>query len=127
MEKVTGIGGFFFRAADADALAAWYRDTLGIPEVPQSYDDASWWQAAGTTVFTPMAEAMDQFGEPQAGWAINFRVDDLAAMVAQLEAAGVHVEVDPETYPNGIFASLRDPEGNPIQLWQPAGRDTREP
>ena len=52
VEKVTGIGGFFFRATDPLALAAWYRDNLGIPEVPTSYGEPSWWQEAGTTVFT---------------------------------------------------------------------------
>ena len=51
-------------------------------------------------------------------WMINFRVRDLKAMVAQLQAAGIAVEVDPEHYPNGWFASLKDPEGNSIQLWQ---------
>ena len=49
---------------------------------------------------------------------INFRVRDLKAMAAQLTASGIAVEVDPETYPNGWFASLKDPEGNSIQLWQ---------
>jgi len=52
------------------------------------------------------------------GWGINFRVRDLDAMVAQLEAAPIEVAVDPEPYPNGRFASLTDPEGNPVQLWQ---------
>jgi predicted enzyme related to lactoylglutathione lyase len=53
-------------------------------------------------------------------WMINFRVRDLAAMVKQLREADIKVEVDPEEYPNGWFARLEDPEGNPIQLWQPA-------
>jgi hypothetical protein len=51
---------------------------------------------------------------------LNFRVRDLDKLAAQLRAAGIAVEVDPQSYPNGRFASLRDPEGNPIQLWQPA-------
>jgi glyoxylase I family protein len=54
------------------------------------------------------------------GWGINFRVADLDGFVDQLRAAGIEVEVDPETYPNGRFAALHDPEGNAIQLWQPA-------
>jgi predicted enzyme related to lactoylglutathione lyase len=54
---------------------------------------------------------------------INFRVGDLDAMMRQLKAAGIAVELDPESYPNGRFARLHDPEGNPIELWQPAGRD----
>lgn len=60
---------------------------------------------------------------PGVGWAVTFRVRDLAAMIEQLESAGISVERDPETYPNGLFASLHDPEGHGIQLWQPAGAD----
>jgi predicted enzyme related to lactoylglutathione lyase len=52
---------------------------------------------------------------------VNFRVRDLAAMVAQLRASGIAVKVDPESYPNGRFARLTDPEGNPIELWEPRG------
>lgn len=54
---------------------------------------------------------------------INFRVGDLDAMMKQLKASGIAVELDPESYPNGRFARFDDPEGNPIELWQPAGRD----
>jgi predicted enzyme related to lactoylglutathione lyase len=54
---------------------------------------------------------------------INFRVRELDKMVAQLQAKGVAVKVDPETYPNGRFARINDPEGNPLQLWQPGGKD----
>jgi predicted enzyme related to lactoylglutathione lyase len=57
-------------------------------------------------------------------WMVNFRVANLDAMVTQLRAAGVSVEIDPEPYPNGRFARLHDPEGNPIELWEPAGRDS---
>jgi predicted enzyme related to lactoylglutathione lyase len=120
MHKVSGIGGFFFRARDSDAISNWYRDNLGIDPVPTSYGDRSWRQEAGETVFTAMPEAIDQFGQPERVWAINFRVPDLDGMVEQLRASGSVVTVDPETYPNGRFASLADPEGNPIQLWEPA-------
>ncbi|WP_442884863.1 VOC family protein [Arthrobacter sp. Soc17.1.1.1] len=61
---------------------------------------------------------------PGKSWAVTFRVRDLTAMIDQLEAAGVAVTRDPEIYPNGSFATLIDPEGNGIQLWEPAGSDT---
>ena len=56
-------------------------------------------------------------------WMVNFRVRDLDAMTAQLRGAGIAVTIDPEAYPNGRFARLYDPEGNPIELWEPDGRD----
>ena len=120
MERVNGIGGIFFKARDADALTAWYAEHLGIGAPPQSDGDAEWRQQAGPTVFAPFGE--EHWESPHigpTGWGINFRVDDLDAMVAQLRAAGIEVEVDPEAYPNGWFAQLSDPEGNAIQLWQP--------
>ena len=58
-------------------------------------------------------------GPPEHTWMINFRVADLDRIVVQLQGAGEAVEVDPQTYPNGRFATLRDPEGNGIQLWEP--------
>lgn len=123
MEKVDGIGGFFFRSGNPEKLAKWYADHLGIDVVPSDYDTPAWQTEAGTTVFAPFAKDTGFFGDLSQQWMINFRVRDLDAMAAQLEAAGVKVEVDPETYPNGRFAQLSDPEGNPIQLWQPGGCD----
>jgi len=123
MEKVLGIGGFFFRARDPKALAQWYRDHLGVTPVPANYDDPSWEQEAGTTVFAPFPETTDYFGNPNKVWMINFRVPNLDAMVAQFRAAGIAVEVDEQLYPNGRFARLHDPEGNPIELWEPERGD----
>ena len=117
MERVNGIGGFFFRAADATGLAEWYDRHLGVDCVPRSYDEPVWTPSAGPTVFAPFGDDSPYLGPT--GWGINFRVDDLDAMVAQLRGAGIEVEVDPEPYPNGRFAQLHDPEGNAIQLWQP--------
>jgi glyoxylase I family protein len=121
MEKVTGIGGFFFRARDPKALAAWYRDQLGVSPVPENPGDLPWQQQAGPTAFAPFPEDTKYFGDASKQWMINFRVGNLDAMVVHLRAGGVSVG-DPETYPNiGRFAHLKDPEGNPIELWEPAG------
>ena len=120
MEKVTGIGGVFFRARDHEALQAWYRDYLGVTMMPTSYGQRPWHQAAGPTVWGPFPHASEYFGNPQKVWMVNFRVDDLNAMVSQLRAGGITVDVDPDTHPNGRFARTHDPEGNPIELWQPA-------
>lgn len=123
MEKADGIGGFFFRAKNPAELAKWYEDNLGIAVVPDDYDKPAWRTGAGTTVFAPFRQDTEYFGDRKNQWMINFRVRDLDAMAEQLRAGGAAVEIDPQTYPNGRFAQLFDPEGNPVQLWQPGGCD----
>lgn len=123
MERVTGIGGVFFRAKDPEALSRWYADHLGVSPPPASYDERSWEQQSGATVFAPFPSDSEHFRRPEQQWSINFRVRDLDAMIAQLRGAGITVEEHQETYPNGRFAELSDPEGTPIQLWEPAGAD----
>jgi glyoxylase I family protein len=120
MEKVTGIGGFFFRAKDPKALGLWYEQHLGILPIPTTYGETGWQQEAGPTAFAPFAETSNYFGDAQKVWMLNFRVRDLDKMAAQLQAAGIAVKIDSQSYPNGRFARLHDPEGNPIELWQPA-------
>ena len=117
-QKVLGLGGLFFRSDNPRELAAWYEEHLGINPVPTSYEVEPWQQEAGPTVFAPFPRAATGMGNEGKEFVLNFRVADLDTMVAQLRADGIEVEVDPETYPNGRFASLDDPEGNPIQLWQ---------
>jgi predicted enzyme related to lactoylglutathione lyase len=112
-ERVLGIGGLFFRSRDPKKLAQWYQANLGI-------DHRVWQQAAGPTAFTPFAMDTDYFGSKQQAWMVNFRVRSLDAMVAQLQKSNIEVKVDPEKYPNGRFARLHDPDGNPIELWEPA-------
>lgn len=123
MERVTGIGGVFFRAQDPELLARWYAEHLGVDAPPASYDDSSWRQQAGPTVLAAFPADSEHFRSAGQQWAINFRVSDLDAMVRQLREAGIAVDVHEERYPNGFFADLLDPEGNPVQLWQPAGAD----
>ena len=126
MEKVTGIGGLFFRARDPEALCRWYRDHLGIALTPENYGEPPWRQEAGPTVFAAFPQNSEYFGRAEQAWMVNFRVKDLDRMIAQLELAGIAVKVDPQTYPNGRFARLYDPEGNPIELWEPAGEDATD-
>ena len=119
MQKVTGIGGFFFRAKDPTGLAKWYKGHFGVELAPADYNQKPWSQDGGPTVFAPFPLDSDYFGDPGKQWMINFRVPDLDGLVEQLRAAKIEVAVDPEKYPNGRFARLRDPEGNPIELWEP--------
>jgi glyoxylase I family protein len=110
---VTGIGGIFFRAHDPAGLSSWYRTHLGIET-----GDTPWQQAAGPTVFAPFAETTTYFpAEKQ--WMLNLRVADLDG----LSGAGIEVITKPEWDMPGIgrFARLHDPEGNPIELWEPSG------
>ncbi len=120
MERVTGIGGFFFRSSDPEALGRWYAEKLGVAPAPETYGGTVWTQEAGPTVVAVFPAGYDgpPLGPP--GWGLNFRVSDLDAIVSQLRADGVEVTVDPEEYPNGRFASLADPDGNALQLWEPA-------
>src|SRR5262245_6285586 len=117
MQKVLGIGGLFFRSENPESLAKWYETHLGISLAPTSEGGTPWHQEAGPTVFAPFKKDTKYFGKPEQSWMVNFRVADLKAMVAQLRAAGITVE-DPQSYPNGDFARLHDPEGNPIELWE---------
>jgi len=119
VEKVSGIGCVFFRAKDPAALRQWYEQLLGVTRTPTDYEQRPWEQAAGPTVFEPFSEDTEYFGRPAQAWMLNFRVRNLDAMVAQLRAAGAEVKVDPESYPNGRFARTHDPEGNPVELWEP--------
>ncbi|MDB6056466.1 MAG: Glyoxalase/bleomycin resistance protein/dioxygenase [Verrucomicrobiales bacterium] len=119
MQHVTGIGGVFFRAQDPKAVAQWYKEHLGIDLAPADYGEKPWSQQAGPTIFAPFPQDSAHFGDAKKQWMINFRVKDLDALVEQLRATNIHVSVDPEQYPNGRFARLHDPEGNPIELWEP--------
>jgi len=116
--KVTGIGGVFFRARDPKALAAWYDTHLGINPAPTDMDTPVWMQAAGPTVFAPFAADTDYFAADRP-FMLNFRVSDLDAMLTGLRAAGIEVSHEQEMEGIGRFARVHDPEGNPIELWQP--------
>jgi predicted enzyme related to lactoylglutathione lyase len=113
---VTGIGGFFFRAKDPEAMRAWYVEHLGVGSAPYG----SWETQAGPSVFAPFAADTDYFAADRQ-WMLNLRVDDLDSLCATLRAAGIAVTTNPEWDMPGVgrFARIHDPEGNPIELWQP--------
>ncbi|MEZ5810142.1 MAG: VOC family protein [Rhizobiaceae bacterium] len=115
MARVTGIGGFFFRCRDPEALAEWYQHHLGIDPV----STGPWLQDAGPTVFAPFAAGSDYFAADR-GWMLNLRVDDLDGLIARLAEADIEAETRAEWDGEyGRFARVHDPEGNPIELWQP--------
>ncbi|MGH9421273.1 MAG: VOC family protein [Thermoanaerobaculia bacterium] len=125
MEKVTGIGGIFFKAADAKSLRNWYRDHLGIP-VDESYGGASFeWQdridpeVTGMTIWSPFPDTTKYFDPTRAPFMINYRVDDLDAMLQQLRDAGATVDEKVDDTDYGRFGWATDPEGNRFELWQP--------
>jgi predicted enzyme related to lactoylglutathione lyase len=121
VKRVTGIGGIFFKTDDPERLAAWYRTHLGIAVEPgTSYallrrrdeaDDAM-------TVWALFERDSDYFGGDGA-FMVNYRVDDLDALLAALRSEGVAVDDRLEETPDGRFAWLTDPEGNRIELWEP--------
>ena len=123
MEKVTGIGGVFFRARQPKALSQWYCDHLGVDVVPANYGVSPVAAASGPNGYGALSRRHDVFRRRRPAMDDQFSRGNLDAMVAQLRAAGISVEVDAEKYPNGHFARLYDPEGNAIELWEPAGRD----
>ena len=117
MERVLGIGGYFLRAADPEALGAWYRDCLGLDA-----DEHGLWQPEpGPTVFAAFEADTDYLGSREQRTMLNFRVRDLDAMLAQLRAAGADVADEVQDMDGvGRFGWVTDPEGNRIELWQQA-------
>ena len=125
MAEVTGIGGVFFKADDADALRKWYAEKLGFDvqdwggtQFPLDRDS----DGGGYAVWSPFPADTKYFEPSDKPFMINFRVDDLDGMLEQLRAAGARVldrREDMEGY--GGFGYVLDPEGNLLELWEPAG------
>ena len=124
MKRVTGIGGIFFKSKDPKALGAWYKTHLGIDvqdwggaafqcKGPENSDDV------GTTIWSPFAADTSYFAPSTAPFMINYRVEDLHALLATLRAEGVQVEEKVEESEYGRFGWVIDPEGNKLELWQP--------
>ena len=124
MKRVTGIGGIFFKAKDASALQAWYKRHLGIDVQDWGGASFSWTgdegkPVSGTTAWLINSAESKQFAPSTAAFMINYRVEDLLALVEALRKEGCNVldKVDDSEY--GKFAWVIDPEGNKVELWQP--------
>jgi predicted enzyme related to lactoylglutathione lyase len=115
VERALGIGGYFFRAENPEALAAWYESNLGIPSMSTKW---SWEQEAGPTVFAPFPSDTDYFGRMDQQTMVNFRVANLDAMLTQLRSAGATVEDEISEASFGRFGHAVDPEGNRFELWE---------
>jgi predicted enzyme related to lactoylglutathione lyase len=124
MAKVTGIGGVFFKSTnDSQRLAEWYSKNLGMPLEPWGGALLKWpedkAEDGGLTVWTVAARDSSWFSPSQGSFMINYRVDDLDALLAQVRANGVEVVSGPELHENGKFAWIMDPDGNKVELWEP--------
>ena len=124
MARVTGIGGVFFKAKDPKALAAWYRDLLGLDieetgAVMFAWSDDPQPGGTGHTVWGPFDSQTRYFDPSDKPFMINFRVDDLDGMLTQLREAGVAVMDAQDSQPYGRFGWFMDPEGNKVELWEP--------
>ena len=117
MERALGIGGYFLRASDPAALSAWYRECLGLA----ADENGLWRQDDGPTVFATFESQTGYFGSPTQQTMLNFWIRDLEAMLAQLRAQGADVTEETQDMVGvGRFGWVTDPEGNRIELWQPA-------
>jgi predicted enzyme related to lactoylglutathione lyase len=130
MKRVTGIGGIFFKAQDQEKLYQWYEKHLGIKREPHGEGVAFHWREAddpeqsGITAWSIFPQETKYFDPSRAGFMINYRVDDLDALLEALRQEGVAIDPKREDHDYGRFAWITDPEGNRIELWErPKKRD----
>ena len=130
MAKVTGIGGVFLKCrGDSAALTAWYQQHLGLPletwggAILRWPDDKA--EDQGLTVWSLADKDSQWFSPSDSAFMINYRVDDMDALLAQLRAAGIEMVGGPESHENGKFAWIMDPDGNKVELWQPMRWDEK--
>ena len=123
MKKVTGIGGIFFKSKDPKAINEWYKTHLGFNTTPfgtnfewREMDDST---KKGITVWNPFEDNTKYFDPSKKDFMINYRVENLEALVEELKKADVTIVDKIETYDYGKFVHIMDPEGNKIELWEP--------
>ena len=125
MERVTGIGGIFFKSEDPAKLYQWYETHLGIRRSPDGTGAVFEWrevsdtQKKGMTVWSIFPRNTKYFDPSRSGFMINYRVDDLDALLEALKKEGVQIDPHREDYDYGRFAWIMDPDGNRIELWEP--------
>ena len=124
MARITGIGGVFFKSkGDDKALAAWYKKHLGMPLEDFGGAILKWpvdkAEDQGLTVWHLAEKSSEWFGPSNSNFMINYRVDNLGELLAQLRKAGVEILKGPEAHENGKFAWIMDPDGNKVELWEP--------
>jgi catechol 2,3-dioxygenase-like lactoylglutathione lyase family enzyme len=125
MKRVTGIGGIFFKSDDPERLYRWYEKHLGIVRESHGQGASFHWrepddqQEDGLTAWSIFPSNTKYFDPSRAGHMINYRVDDLDALLAALKAEGVEVDPHREDCDYGRFAWIMDPDGNRIELWEP--------
>jgi catechol 2,3-dioxygenase-like lactoylglutathione lyase family enzyme len=126
MKRVTGIGGIFFKSKDPKGLGAWYREHLGVESMGDGmvfgqfpWRDAEDPSKEGETVWAIHKHDTKYFAPSEAPFMINYRVDDLDAVLAALRAEGCKVDDKIEDSEYGKFGWVMDPDGNRIELWQP--------
>jgi predicted enzyme related to lactoylglutathione lyase len=122
MKRVTAIGGVFFKCKNPDAQMDWYNKHLGI--AMDNYGSSFQWRQAddkeklGHTAWSAFEEGSDYFGSSSQQYMINYRVENLEALVAQLKKEGVTVVDDIQTFEYGKFVHIQDLEGNRVELWE---------
>ena len=123
MARVTGIGGVFLRSNDPKRMAKWYSENLGITLSDFNGTAFQWTDeipaGTGMTAWSAFPQDTSYFGEGQQSTMINYRVDDLDALLATLSAASVWIDPKREDYAYGRFAWIKDCDGNRLELWQP--------
>jgi predicted enzyme related to lactoylglutathione lyase len=123
MQKITGIGGVFFKARDPKSLMEWYHENLGL-QFQNGFIEFKWSEGQGeknegSTTFTLFKEGSDYFNPSDKPFMINFRVSDLRAFLTELGEKGVTIVGEMQEYDFGRFGWIMDPEGNKIELWEP--------
>jgi predicted enzyme related to lactoylglutathione lyase len=119
MARAVGFGGVFLKARDPETLSAWYAKHLGIPEQGGGSLAFDGPESLGMTVFSHFPADTGYFGKGPQQAMINFRVDHLDQLLAQLAGEGIPVDPKREDHPYGRFAWIEDPEGNRVELWEP--------